>query len=198
MQQSTSPDALVGLMQGMAQGDERAFAAFYDATSSMVYGLLLRILGDPTRAEEVAQDVYMQAWKNAGRFDPERGSAWSWLSVLTRSRALDRGRSETSYARALSSLETRPLDQPLGTRNERPDARVELEDRRARVHEALALLPQEQRELVEIAFLEGRSHAEIATDTGLPLGTVKSRIRSALEKLQLTLRPALGEERPGA
>jgi RNA polymerase sigma-70 factor, ECF subfamily len=184
-------------MRQIAAGDERAFAALYDATSPMIFGLLVRLLGDRTRAEEVAQEVYMQAWRSADSFDPSRGSAWSWLAVLARSRAVDRGRSETSYSRALEGLEVRPLEQPLGTRAEPADARAELGERRERVLLALDTLPPEQRSLVANAFLDGRTHREIAEDTGLPLGTVKSRIRAALDKLEPLLRPSLGEPQAG-
>jgi RNA polymerase sigma-70 factor (ECF subfamily) len=185
----TSPPsrALDGLMLRMAEGDERAFAAFYDATASMVFGLLVRMLGDRTRAEEVTQEVYLQAWRSADRFDPARGSAWSWLSMLARSRAMDRGRSEVSYRRALDGLEVRPMEQPLGTSPEPPDALAEMNERRAQVHQALAALPPEQRSLVEAAFLEGETHREIADRTGIPLGTVKSRIRSGLQGLERVL-----------
>lgn len=195
---STLPQpSLDDLLHKVAQGDERAFATFYDATSSMIFGVLLRLLGDRTRAEEVAQEVYVQAWHKAGSFDPTRGSGWSWLVMIARSRAMDRGRAEQSYARAMDGLEARPLEQPLGTQVEPADLHAELEERRTRVMAALATLPPEQRSLVEAAFLDGRTHRELADESGLALGTVKSRIRAALQKLESHLRPTLGPSQAG-
>ncbi|MEX2526664.1 MAG: sigma-70 family RNA polymerase sigma factor [Gemmatimonadota bacterium] len=188
------PETLGDLLRRMAVGDERAFAAFYDATSSAVFGTLVRLLADRTQAEEVAQEVYLQAWRRAPAFDPDRGSAWSWIAVLARSRAMDRGRAERSYARAVDRVAGHPVEAPVGSAPTPADEGVELTERRIRVREALATLPPEQRTVIEEAFLNGRSHREIADADGIPLGTVKSRIRTALLKLEAHLRPALAEE----
>lgn len=181
----------------MAAQDERAFAEFYDATSAMIFGLLVRILKDRTRAEEVAQDVYLQLWRRAASFDPARGNPWSWIVVMARNRAIDATRSEQSYGSAMSALEARPTAQPLGSSNPSPEVETDLAEQRRVVRGAMDTLGEAQRKTIEAAFFEGWSHREIAERTGVPLGTVKGRIRSALGNLEAILRPSVGEHRGG-
>lgn len=188
-----SPETLASWIRGMAARDERAFAEFYDATSATVFGLLVRQLKDRTRAEDVAQDVYLQLWRNAKSFDPNRGSAWSWIVVMARSRAIDALRSDRSYGSALSDLEARPTAQPMGNREPLPDRSADLAQQRGLVEQALESLTEPQRDTIQAAFFEGWSHREIAERTGVPLGTVKGRIRSAFGILEGILSPRLGE-----
>ncbi|CAN5653864.1 sigma-70 family RNA polymerase sigma factor [soil metagenome] len=188
---------LASWIQGMAARDERAFARLHDATSAMVFGLLVRQLKDRTRAEDVAQDVYLQLWRNAESFDSNRGSAWSWIAVMTRSRAIDALRSDRSYGSALSDLETRPTAQPMGGHEPLPDRSAELAQQRGLVEQAMESLTEPQRQTIEAAFFEGWSHREIAERTGVPLGTVKGRIRSAFGILEALLSPRRGEPRGG-
>lgn len=165
------------LVACVARREEGAFAELYDQTSPYVFGILIRMLASREAAEEVAQEVYLQAWRTAGSFDPARGSAWSWLAMMTRSRALDRIRSDRSYGRALDRFEQEPvtnLDPEPG----------DLPQRAARVRKALDELPQEQAMALRLAFFAELSHGEIAERTGIPLGTVKTRIRTALMKLR--------------
>ncbi len=192
-----SPEQLAAWIQRMAAQDERAFAEFYDATSASVFGLLVRILKDRTQAEEVAQEVYLQLWRKAGSFDPERGSPWSWVVVMARSRAIDATRSDRSYGSALSDLEARPTAQPLGNPTPRPDRAADLSEQRELVQGAMESLTEPQRETIQAAFFEGWSHREIAKRTGVPLGTVKGRVRGALATLENVLRPQLGEQSMG-
>jgi RNA polymerase sigma-70 factor, ECF subfamily len=192
-----SPEMLASWIEGMAARDERAFAEFYDATSATVFGLLVRQLKDRVRAEEVAQDVYLQLWRNAHSFDPGRGNAWSWIVVMTRSRAIDALRSDRSYGSAMSELEARPSAQPMGSRAPLPDRAADLSQQRGLVEAAMASLTEPQRETIEAAFFEGWSHREIAERTGVPLGTVKGRIRSAFGVLEGLLSPRLGQTSGG-
>lgn len=188
-----SPEQLAAWIRQMAAQDERAFAELYDATSASVFGLLLRILKDPTKAEEVAQEVYLQLWRKAGDFDPARGTAWSWIVVTARSRAIDLARSEKSYGSALSELEVRPTAQPLGNPQPSPVRAADLAEQRDLVRDAMEELSEPQRETIEAVFFEGWSHREIAKRTGVPLGTVKGRVRGALATLERVLRPRLGD-----
>lgn len=174
-----------GLLRGTAAGDRRSFAELYDETSRYVFGILLRMLADREQAEEVAQEVYLQAWRTAGSFDEQRGSGWTWLAMMTRSRALDRIRADRSYVRALDRLEIEPVPDP--NPGLEPDRDAILGDRRERARAALAGLPEEQAQALRLAFFAGLSHREIAERTGIPLGTVKTRIRTALTKLREAL-----------
>ncbi|HET6342541.1 MAG TPA: sigma-70 family RNA polymerase sigma factor [Gemmatimonadota bacterium] len=175
-----------GLLRGTAAGDRRSFARLYDETSPYVFGILLRMLADRERAEEVAQEVYLQAWRTAGSFDERRGSGWTWLAMMTRSRALDRIRADRSYGRALERLEADPAgaDPNPGPDSDRETAMGNL---RERARAALNALPEEQAQALRLAFFGGLSHREIAERTGIPLGTVKTRIRTALTKLREAL-----------
>lgn len=181
----------------MAARDERAFAELYDATSATVFGLLMRILKDRSRAEEVAQEVYLELWRRAESFDPARGGAWAWIAVMARSRAIDATRSDQSYGSALSDLEARPVAQPLGNRIPSPEHATDLAEQRRLVLEAMESLTAVQRETIEAAFFEGWSHREIAERTGVPLGTVKGRIRGAMAILEDVLAPGMGEPATG-
>ena len=178
----------------VAEGETQALAELYDATARYVFGILRRMLWSAESAEEVAQEVYLQVWKTAGSFDPERGSAWSWLALLTRSRAIDRMRADGSYRDAVDDL------QRIASRTsmeEEPDGNllqdIARSERAEVVHAALRDLPGDQRRALELAFFGGLSHREIADRTETPLGTVKTRIRTALLKLRERLETELAK-----
>ncbi|HET6617635.1 MAG TPA: sigma-70 family RNA polymerase sigma factor [Gemmatimonadota bacterium] len=172
------------LLMRVAEGETQALAELYDATARYVFGILRRMLWSAESAEEVAQEVYLQVWKTAGSFDPERGSAWSWLALLTRSRAIDRMRADGSYRDAVDDL------QRIATRSSMEESDGNLlqdiarSERAEVIHAALRDLPGDQRRALELAFFGGLSHREIADRTETPLGTVKTRIRTALLKLR--------------
>lgn len=186
-----SPVELEALVRRMADGDRKAFAAFYDRTSAFVFGLLVKILGDRHQAEDVAQEVYAQMWRTAGSFDPDRGSVRTWIAMAARSRAIDHVRSAGAYADTLDGLTSH--DHVGGNPPPNPEESASNRERRELVRRALADLPEEQREAVQVAFFRGWSHREIAERTETPLGTVKSRIRSGLMKLEERLSPTLGD-----
>ena len=154
----------------------------YDATSARVFGLALRVVRDPAQAEEVAQEAYLEIWRTASRFDPARGSAVSWLLTLVHRKAVDRVRSAESAARRDTTFhDENPVEPPAhDSTSEQVEARFEA----ARVHEALRQLTDVQREAVELAYLGGYTHTEVATLLELPVGTAKTRIRDGLIRLR--------------
>jgi len=174
------------LIRGVAEGDGQALASLYDATSRAVYGLLLRILADPSSAEEVLLDVYAQVWRQAATYSPERGRPLAWLTTIARSRAIDRvrrGRQEQQH--------TAPLDEAVSAASgESVDEVVRAGEVRAVVRAALERLTPEQRDVIELAYYGGMSHSEIAAARGLPLGTVKTRTRLGMMRLREMLSPA--------
>jgi RNA polymerase sigma-70 factor (ECF subfamily) len=173
------PQRLAGRL---ASQDPDALRELYDQTSRLVFGLILRIVGDRAAAEEIALDVYLQVWRRAGSYDPERASFLSWLTLLARSRALDYLRSKQGRARA-KEQELDPLAHASGGSPE-PDAAAWAADRRKAVLCALSTLDQPRRAAIEMAFFEGYSHSEIAERLDAPLGTVKTRIRTGMRQLR--------------
>lgn len=163
-----------------ADGDERAFAEVYDATAPRVFGLVLRILVDRAQAEEVAQEVYLEAWRQAKRFDPDRGAAISWLLQIAHARAVDRVRSSQSQRDRDSRIGVRDAPVPVDLVAEQ--AEVSLEAARAR--RALRELSDPQREAIELAYFDGLTQTEIAERVGAPLGTVKTRLRDGMVRLR--------------
>ena len=174
------------LVRGCAKGDSTALSALYDQTSSLVYGVALRVLANPADAEEITIDVYTQVWRTAANFENTRGSVTAWLIMLARSRAIDRIRSRATRMRRETPVVEAAAIPDAG---DNPEAVTEAGQRQARVRAAMAGLPQDQRKVVELAFFSGLSHAELAERLQLPLGTVKTRIRSSMMKL----RESLGE-----
>ncbi len=184
---------LAGLIRAAAQGDQAAFSRFYDLTNRPVFSLVLRVLGDHGAAEEVTLDVYLQVWRQAGGYNPDRGTPIAWLMMMARSRAIDRLRSASYTRRETESLEDAFA---IAAGGEDPEEASLLAERRRMVRAALATLSPEQREVIEIAYFSGLSQSEIAEKLGLPLGTVKTRIRCGLQKLRQCLLPALSAPQP--
>lgn len=171
-------------MRRVAAGDGGAFAHVFEHHSPPALGLLVRILGRRSEAEEVLQEVFLQVWTQAGRYDAERASLKGWILMLARSRALDRlrRREVTRRREEEAGEETRlELVSPVGTE------RLEERERRSRVSSALGLLTPEQRHCIELAFFEGLTHTQIAERLEAPLGTVKSRILIGMNKLRQAL-----------
>lgn len=175
------------LVARLADGDEQAFARFYDTTNRIVYGVALRILTDPSTAEDVTMEVYLQVWRTAKKYDPARGSVSSWLATLVRSRAIDSLRSRKARRTELEDN----VDDVADLRDHRPSPELaSAEQGRSRiVRKAMDALSPDQREAIELAFFSGLSHTEVAVQTGLPLGTVKTRIRLGMLQLRKLLGP---------
>jgi RNA polymerase sigma-70 factor (ECF subfamily) len=159
-------------------------APLYDETSRFVYALALRILQDIGLAEEATMDVYLQIWRQARSYEPARGNPSAWLLRMARSRAIDLLRREARKKRLEESLEAASW---MAASTHDPEKASLLDEEQRRAREALAKLNPEQREVIEIAYFAGLSHSEIAELLGLPLGTIKTRIRSGMMKLRESL-----------
>ena len=174
------------LVRRMAEGDERALGALYDRWSPVVHGIVARLLRQPDDVEDVVEETFWQAWRQAARFDRTRGAVQTWLLTIARSRALDR-------VRALRRRREEPLEGDDGqtvvqqAAEGDPGLDAEASERRRIVVAALAGLPAEQREALELGYFGGLSQTEIAERTGQPLGTVKTRMRLAMQKLRSQL-----------
>jgi len=169
------------LLARIADGDERALAALYDAMASLAYGLALRVVGDGDVAEDVVQDAFLRIWHRADRYEPARGAARPWILRVVRNVAIDRIRTRDARSRAETRSQT---DAALAPVPEQPDETATRSERSRRLRAALAELPAEQRRALEIAYFEGLSHSEIAERERMPLGTVKTRIRDGVMKLR--------------
>lgn len=167
------------MLARIGQKDEDALSALYDRYSGLVFSEAKRILRDTGAAEEILQDLFYQVWRTAERFDPARGSLAGWLLVAARNRAISKLRRKTG--------KTEEIDE------KGVSLKVDVESRAAqsllldKVRTVMGNLPENQREALECAYFEGMSHTEIAEKTGQPLGTVKTRIRSAMEALKKVL-----------
>ena len=178
-----APD-LAELLRRSARGDEAAFAELYDATSSRVFGLVLRVVRDPAQAEEVTQEAYLEVWRTAARFDSDRGSALSWLMTIAHRKSVDRVRSAEAASRRDTTYhrESVPVDHDVTAEA----ATTSLEA--GRVRQAMQQLTTVQREALELAYFGGYTHTEVAAMLDLPVGTAKTRIRDGL----IRLRDAMG------
>ena len=177
-------DRLLDLLARSARGDESAFARLYDATASRVHGLVLRVVRDPAQAEEVTQEVFLEVWRTAARFDRSRGSALSWLMTMAHRRAVDRVRA----AEAASRNETTYHQQNPALDHDQTAEAAEASLEARRVRDALDALTAVQREALELAYFGGYTHTEVARMLDLPVGTAKTRIRDGL----IRMRDAMG------
>lgn len=175
---------LAGFIARMAGGDESALGQLYDATLGKVYGLALRITSRHDLAEDVAAEVYLQAWRQAQRYDLERGRPLAWLLTMARTRALDTLRKRDE---AESHPEPEVLGEPLLDTEANPLNLLLSLERDSVLHAALRELSAVQRQLLSLAFYRDLSHQEIADHLGMPLGTVKTHIRKGLSAMQAVL-----------
>jgi RNA polymerase sigma-70 factor (ECF subfamily) len=170
------------LALALRRGEERALAELFDRYGGAVYHLALRITHDPSTAQEISLDSFMQLWRQAERFNTQQGTLPSWLFTIARSRAIDRMRA-AGAAKRTQAEDTTPVS-PIN----QPDEQAQ---RRQLLRQAMATLSAPQRTALELAYYEGLSHSQIAARLGEPLGTVKTRIRQAMIALRKTLEPAL-------
>jgi len=176
---AAAPD-LAELLKACGKGDQAAFAALYDSTSSRVVGLAVRVVRDPAQAEEVAQEAFLEIWRSSGRFDPAKGSPLGWLLTIVHRKAVDRVRSAEASSRR--DLTYHHQNQPVAHDATAEAAHASLEGRRVRG--ALQSLTPAQREALELAYFGGYTHTEVATMLDLPVGTAKTRIRDGLIRLR--------------
>ena len=184
MPEPRPPSAAADLVARMARGDESAFSQFYDTYAGLAFGLIRRILREKEAAEEVLQEVFWQVWREAATFDPRRGAPEAWLIMRAKTRAIDKLRSIRRKEQTFVS----PADDgtTAGADPRADDPAVAAADRTL-VEGALARLPEAQRRVIQLAFFGGLTLSEIAARLGEPIGTVKTRARTGLERLRAFL-----------
>lgn len=178
-----APD-LSSLLRHSARGDQQAFAQLYDAMASRAFGLAVRVVRDPAQAEEVVQEAFLETWRTAARFDPDKGSPTAWILTIVHRRAVDRVRSAEASTRRDTTYHQQ--NHAVAHDATAEAAQASLEARRVR--QALTALTPVQREALELAYFGGYTHTEVATMLDLPVGTAKTRIRDGL----IRLRDAMG------
>lgn len=181
MPQSPADDST--LLRRVARGDGQAFAHLYDRYSPQVLGVLVRMIRRRAEAEEMLQEVFLQVWREAARYQPTGATPRGWILMIARSRAIDRLRSSGARERREATVVENDPPLPVTLAPSGPE-RLEQRERRERVEAALAALPPEQRRAIECAFFEGLTHREAAERLAEPLGTVKSRILLGMRKLR--------------
>ncbi|WP_404784832.1 sigma-70 family RNA polymerase sigma factor [Altericista sp. CCNU0014] len=174
------------LLTRIAKGDQTALSALYDRYARIIHSVAFKSLRSIEESEEVVLDVFAQVWRIAGRYDKQKGRADTWLFMLARSRVLDRLRKlQRNRASAPAFNDADEIQIPASEVS--PIEEAMISERRDRVASALKNLPDEQRLAIELAYYQGLTQSQIAAQTGLSLGTVKTRVRLGLSKLKLTL-----------
>ncbi len=176
---SSGPIAMADFLQRIAErGDVEAFRKLFQAYAPRVKSYMMRQGADPNTAEELAQETLLTVWRKAGLYSGEKGSATTWIFTIARNLRIDRLRRELSWVPLPDGHDEEPSADAL------PDELLSEQERKVRVQAALASLPADQYEVVSLSYVEGLSHSEIAERLGLPLGTVKSRMRLAYHKIR--------------
>lgn len=185
-----TPNEDAQLLSRVAAGDEAALAELFDRYSGLLTALARRVLNSTSDAEEILQEVFLQVWNQASRYDRSRSSVSTWLVLITRSRAIDRLRSRQVKDRTLLALKQ---EKPVSHTSPEGSRSVLMEQRRKRLHSEMLVLPPEQRQVLELAFFSGMTQSEIANATEIPLGTVKTRTLLAMKKMRKALRDEIGD-----
>jgi len=180
-------DELVTLLAACARGDEAKFAQLYDATAPRIFGLIRKVVRDPMQSEEVTQEVYLQIWRQATRFDPTSGSALAWMMTIAHRRAVDRVRSAQAETERETAYGERQQSVPYDTTTDSAHRELDAE----RVRRAMRSLTPAQRSAIDLAYFGGYTHREVAALLDLPMGTAKTRIHDGL----IRLRDTMGVER---
>ena len=174
------------LIRLIARSQESALSELYDRYSRLVYSLALNAVGDPATAEEITQDVFIRIWDHAGTYQAEKSKVVTWIASITRYRSIDVIRRRKIRPEWQSvSWEIEPPASEMNPTN--VEETVELSQKRRRIRQAISVLPEEQRQALAYAYFQGYTHREIAEVLGEPLGTVKTRIRLAMQKLRQLL-----------
>ena len=174
------------LIRLIAHSQESALSELYDRYSRLVYSLALNAVSDPATAEEITQDVFIRIWDHAGTYQAEKSKVVTWIASITRYRSIDVIRRRKIRPESQSvSWEIEPSASEMNSTN--VEETVEISQKRRRVRQAISMLPEEQRQALAYAYFQGYTHREIAEVLGEPLGTVKTRIRLAMQKLRQLL-----------
>jgi RNA polymerase sigma-70 factor, ECF subfamily len=181
------------LVRELANAQEEAMAELYDRTSAAVFALAVRITGNRADAEEVVIDVYTRLWRNADRYEGDRGAVIGWLLMMTRTASIDKLRQNRTQARQAETPASQGYEAASSVPS--PEAFAMLEAERQSVREALAALPPEQQEALRLAYYRGLTHVEVAQQLMQPLGTVKTRIRLGLMRMRRLLEAPFLESR---
>jgi RNA polymerase sigma-70 factor (ECF subfamily) len=177
---SDAPATLDELLARVAQGDQAAFAELYDQIAPRVLGLVRRLLRDHAQSEEVTQEIFLEIWQNATRYDSAKGGASTWIMTMAHRRAVDRVRASQSSRDRDTKIGIRDYDAAYDNVAETVQVRVEHE----RVEKAMLRLTELQRQAVSLAYYGGYSHSEVATLLSVPIGTVKTRLRDGMIRLR--------------
>ncbi|CAN5785895.1 sigma-70 family RNA polymerase sigma factor [soil metagenome] len=177
------------LMRQVAAASEPAFASFYRRFAPGLFSMIYEILHDQKEAEDVLQESFVQMWKKASTYDPDRGSVFTWAVMISRNRALDRLRSRQRRGRTLEAATEESLAVPPD-HTRQADELMEQSEECSRVRDALARLPEAQRNAIHLAFFRGLTQTQVSTRLGEPLGTIKARIRRGLIALRDVLEPS--------
>ena len=176
----------IDLIKRIVQRDEKALGKLYDRYSKLLYGFILSIVKKQEEAEDVLQELFLQIWEKSSSFDVGRGNVYTWVVTLARNRAIDRIRSK-QYRMQDQADPDFGIDSLSNPADPTPLDAVMMRERTEFIRQALQTLPKEQREAIEIAYFGGRSQSEIAAQLNVPLGTVKTRMRQGMKKLQTQL-----------
>src|SRR5438270_12778556 len=175
---------LDALLRQVARGDSAAFATVYDLTKARVYGLVTRVVRDPGYSEETTQEVYLEVWRTASRYDPAKGSAMAWLLTVAHRRAVDRVRAEQAGSRRESRYGAATSETGSTTAHDPVADSAIAGDERRRVTQCLDALSDAQRQCIELAYYQGLTYSEVSQRLAANLSTIKSRIRDALRGLR--------------
>jgi RNA polymerase sigma-70 factor (ECF subfamily) len=187
---TVEPDAPsdLDLMLGIQAKDPDALSQLYDRYSGILKALILRVIHNESEADDLLQEVFMEIWKQAGNFSPEKGKPLGWMVTLARRRAIDGLRKKQAYARAEERLQAETENQPGAWNQNATEKDIRSGDTRAIMAKVIGSLPEAQQQVIELAFFQGMSQREIAANTNTPLGTVKTRLELGLKKIYEALK----------
>lgn len=185
------------LMSGIQHKEQDAVAMLYDRYSNVLKGLIMRVIHNESESDDVLQEVFVEIWNRAESFTPEKGKPLGWMVTLTRRRAIDRLRKRQAYCRAEERLQLETEQQPEAWLDNCIDGDIVSADIRELLNRVLETLPLAQRQAIEFAYYKGMSQREIAAHTGIPLGTIKTRLELGLKKITEALKPYSSEFEDG-